>query len=71
MWIRRAAPHLRIETEPLATRVLLNGKHAVGAAYVQRREAREARCSGEVILSAGAEKSPHLLELSEMKLRAV
>jgi choline dehydrogenase len=31
---------------------------------VQRGEAREARCSGEVILCTGAVKSPHLLELS-------
>ena len=31
---------------------------------MQRGEAREARCSGEVILCAGAVKSPHLLELS-------
>ena len=31
---------------------------------MQRGEAREARCSGEVILCTGAVKSPHLLELS-------
>jgi len=60
----RRHPNLRIETEALATHVLLDGKRAVGVAYLQRREAREVRCSGEVILSAGAVKSPHLLELS-------
>ena len=60
----RRRPNLRIETEALATGVLLDGKRAVGVAYVQRGEAREARCSGEVILCAGAVKSPHLLELS-------
>jgi choline dehydrogenase len=67
----RRRPNLRIETEALATGVLLDGKRAVGVAYVQRGEAREARCSGEVILCAGAVKSPHLLELSGIALRVV
>ena len=56
--------NLRIETEALVTSVLFDGKRAVGVAYVQRGEAREARCTNEVILCAGAVKSPHLLELS-------
>ena len=60
----RRRPNLRVETEALATRVLFDGQRAIGVAYVQRGEAPEARCSGEVILSAGAVKSPHLLELS-------
>src|SRR6201994_2507610 len=60
----RRRPNLRIETEAFATRVLLDGKRAVGVAYVQRGEAREAHCRAEVILCAGAVKSPHLLELS-------
>jgi choline dehydrogenase len=58
----RRRPNLHIETEALATRVLLDGKRAVGVAYMLRGEAREARCSGEVIRRCG--KSPHLLELS-------
>jgi choline dehydrogenase len=60
----RRRPNLRIETEALATRVLLDGNRAVGVAYNLRGQAREARCSREVILSAGAVKSPHVLELS-------
>jgi choline dehydrogenase len=60
----RRRPNLRIETDALATRVLLDGQRAIGVAYMHRGEAREARCSGEVILCAGAVKSPHLLELS-------
>src|SRR6516164_6606511 len=60
----RRRSNLRIETEALATRVLLDGRRAIGVAYVQREEASEAHCSGEVILCAGAVKSPHLLELS-------
>src|SRR5262244_2380220 len=60
----RHRPNLRIETEALATRILFDGKRAVGVAYLQRGEAREARCGREAILAAGAVKSPHLLELS-------
>ena len=60
----RRRRNLRVETEALAARVLLDGKRAVGVAYTQRGQPREARCNGEVILSAGAVKSPHLLELS-------
>lgn len=60
----RRRPNLHVETEALATRVLLEGKRAVGVAWTQRGQAREARCGAEVILAAGAVKSPHLLELS-------
>ena len=60
----RRRPNLRVETEALATRVLLDGKRAVGVAWMQRGQAREAYCGGEVIVAAGAVKSPHLLELS-------
>jgi choline dehydrogenase-like flavoprotein len=60
----RGRTNPRIETEALATHILFDGKRAVGVAYRQRGEAREARCAGEVILCAGAVKSPHLLELS-------
>lgn len=60
----RRRPNLRVETEALAARVLLDGKRAVGVVWTQRGQAREARCGGEVILAAGAVKSPHLLELS-------
>jgi choline dehydrogenase len=60
----RRRPNLRVETEAYATRVLLEGKRAVGVAWTQRGQPREALCDGEVILAAGAVKSPHLLELS-------
>ncbi len=56
--------NLKIETEALTTKVLLEGKRAVGVAYVQGGAAREARANREVIISAGAVKSPHVLELS-------
>jgi choline dehydrogenase len=60
----RNRPNLRIETEALAGRVILEGKRAVGVAYTRGGVASEARANREVILAAGAVKSPHLLELS-------
>ena len=56
--------NLTLVTEAMTTSVLLEGKRAVGVAYTQGGVAREARCNREVILAAGAVKSPHLLELS-------
>ncbi len=60
----RSRANLRVETEAHTTRVLLEGKRAVGVEYLQHGQRREARCGGEVILAAGAVKSPHILELS-------
>ncbi|MDE2006078.1 MAG: GMC family oxidoreductase N-terminal domain-containing protein, partial [Rhodospirillales bacterium] len=60
----RARPNLRIETDALAEAVILEGTRAVGVRYRQGGMAREARAGAEVILAAGAVKSPHLLELS-------
>ena len=60
----RNRPNLKIETEAYTTKVLLEGKRAVGVAYTQGGVAKEARANREVIVSAGAVKSPHILELS-------
>lgn len=60
----RDRPNLRVETEAMTLRVLLEGKRAVGVEYMQGGKTIEARCDREVILSAGAVKSPHILELS-------
>ncbi len=60
----RRRPNLKIETEALVGKVILEGRRAVGVAYTQAGVAKEARASREVILAAGAVKSPHLLELS-------
>jgi choline dehydrogenase len=57
-------PNLRVETRAHATRILLEGRRAVGVAYDVGGEAREARATGEVIAAAGAVQSPQLLELS-------
>ena len=57
-------PNLTVETEAQATRILFDGKKAVGVEFIQRGEKRSARTQGEVILAAGAVASPQLLEVS-------
>ncbi|HEX7939614.1 MAG TPA: GMC family oxidoreductase N-terminal domain-containing protein [Gemmatimonadaceae bacterium] len=56
--------NLRVETRALATRVIFEGRRAVGVEYVQSGHRRTARASGEVILAGGAVNSPQLLQLS-------
>ena len=56
--------NLRVETEVVVERVLLEGKRAVGVAYSAHGQTMEARAGREVILCAGAIKSPQILELS-------
>ncbi len=60
----RRRANLRVATHALATRVLFEGKRAVGVEYRQGGEVRAARAKGEVLLAAGAIQSPQLLELS-------
>lgn len=60
----RNRANLKIETEALATKVLLKGRRAIGVAYTQGGVVRQAHANREVILAAGAVKSPHMLELS-------
>lgn len=60
----RGRPNLRIETDALVSRILLEGRRAVGVSYRLHGESREARCGGEVIVSCGAIQSPGVLELS-------
>ena len=55
---------LELQTHAQATRILLEGRRAVGVAYDCRGEQREARARREVILCAGAINSPQLLMLS-------
>jgi choline dehydrogenase-like flavoprotein len=63
-------PNLRVETKALATRVLFEGKRAVGVEYRQHGEVRKAH-AGEIILSGGAFNSPQLLQLSGVGPRAL
>jgi len=57
-------PNLRVETGAQATRVIFEGKRAVGVEYKQGNETKQIRARREVILSSGAFQSPHLLLLS-------
>ncbi len=56
--------NLAVETNALASRILLEGKRAVGVEYLVGNEKRVARASVEVICSLGALNSPQLLMLS-------
>jgi choline dehydrogenase len=56
--------NLRVETEAQTTRILFEGKRAVGVEFVQGGETRVARANVEVILAAGSVASPQLLEVS-------
>jgi choline dehydrogenase len=57
-------PNLRIVTEALTHRVILEGTRCVGVAYEAAGQVTEARAGREVILCAGAIGSPQILELS-------
>ncbi|HLK23353.1 MAG TPA: choline dehydrogenase [Caulobacteraceae bacterium] len=57
-------PNLRVETNALASRVLFDGKRAVGVEFRQGGETKVARANREVILAGGAVNSPQLLQLS-------
>jgi choline dehydrogenase-like flavoprotein len=56
--------NLRVEIFAHATRILFEGKRAVGVEYRQGRELRQIRARREVIVSAGAFQTPQLLMLS-------
>ena len=60
----RSRANLRIVTGASVTRILLDGRRAIGVAFEQGGQVREARAAGEVILAAGSINSPQLLELS-------
>jgi choline dehydrogenase len=56
--------NLKLQTKALATRILFEGKRAVGVEYVLRGKTRQVRARREIILSGGAINSPQLLLLS-------
>lgn len=66
--IRRVRPNLRIVTNATVTKILIDGKkRATGVQYVleeDRNTTLTVMVSKEVIISAGAINSPHLLSLS-------
>jgi choline dehydrogenase len=60
----RRRSNLRLEVNALTTRVLFEGRRAVGVEYRQNGATHTAHAGGEVILSGGAFNSPQLLQLS-------
>jgi choline dehydrogenase len=57
-------PNLTLQTDALATEVLIDGGHATGVRYLHRGTEHVARAGSEVILAGGAVNSPQLLMLS-------
>lgn len=57
-------PNLTVITKARVTKILFEGKRAVGVTYRQGKTDKEARASKEVILSGGTFQSPQLLQLS-------
>ena len=64
-------PNLAVATEAHTTRVLMEGKKAVGVEYLQKGQLRTARARAEVILAAGSVGSPQILECSGIGQGAV
>jgi len=60
----RNRSNLRVETDALVSKLLLEGKRVVGVAYTVNGQPREARCGREVIVSCGSVQSPGVLEHS-------
>ena len=64
-------PNLRVKVEALATRVLFEGRRAVGVEYLKAGQKHTVRAAREVILAGGAFNSPQLLQLSGIGPRAL
>lgn len=60
----RARQTLQVQTHAHVTRILFEGKRAVGVEYLHQGQLKQARAGREVLLSAGAVQSPHILLLS-------
>ncbi|MBR7621564.1 choline dehydrogenase [Phenylobacterium sp. 20VBR1] len=56
--------NLKVETRALTTKVIFEGKKAVGVEYLQDGVRKIAKARREVILAGGAINSPQLLQLS-------
>jgi choline dehydrogenase len=64
LWPAMKRPNVRVETNALATRILFEGKRAVGVEYAQNGATFSARAGREVIVSGGSVNTPQLLQLS-------
>jgi choline dehydrogenase len=66
----RKRPNLTVRTGVTVRRIMFDGARAVGVEFVDRRGRVQHALSADTILSAGAIKSPHLLQLSGVGDRA-
>ncbi len=57
-------PNLRVEKDALVTRILFEGKRAIGVEYLKNGRTESVRAGREVIVSAGSVDGPQLLQLS-------
>jgi choline dehydrogenase len=57
-------PNVHVEMNALATRILFEGKRAIGVEYLHNGEKKTARAGREIILSGGSVNTPQLLQLS-------
>jgi choline dehydrogenase len=64
-------PNLRVATNALATKILFQGKNAIGVEYRRNGQGLTETASREIILAGGAFNSPQLLELSGVGPRAI
>jgi len=56
--------NLQVELRAMTTRIIFEGKRAVGIEFIQNGERRKVMVRREVILAAGSVESPKLLEIS-------
>ena len=60
----RRRANLKVVAEALTTRILFNGRRAIGVQYLAGNDKRTAHANAEVIVASGAFNSPQLLQLS-------
>ncbi|MBI1178977.1 MAG: choline dehydrogenase [Alphaproteobacteria bacterium] len=60
----RRRPNLQVLTNAETRSLVLEGRRVTGIRFVHAGQLKEAKASGEVLLSAGAVNSPKILELS-------
>lgn len=57
-------PNLTVICDALVNKVILDGNKVSGVEYTRKGKTETVNCNKEVVLSAGAIKSPHILQLS-------
>ena len=60
----RGRSNLRVETDAIVTRLMLDGKRCTGVAFRQNGADRQLTAAREVVLCGGAVNSPHVLQIS-------